>query len=220
MQIDSVTRSTLDFRFLGKLTVTWVGPALDLSANARSVVQGEYREKAHSVMGDGFSKDYTADRDIAEKDHSDHLATLSKTDLLKTSERIAHKPAHIIIDCSYKDCLETVKKNLLGVLAGAQLLEDVVDGFCEVYMSVVREIFHGEMQVMERRKGLRTCSQSKTSGGFRYHFIITARYQYLTVNSVYETRSDGQRARDYAKSTLKLYVCSYVDVRRQRVGNN
>lgn len=172
-------------------------------------------------MGDGFSKDYNTDRDLAETNHSEHLATLSKTgDLLKNSERIAHKPVHLIVESNYKDVLEIFKKNLTGVLAGAQLLEDVVDGFCDVYMSVVREIFHGEMQVMECRKGTRTCSQSKTSGDFRYHFIITARYQYLTINSVYDTREDGQRARDYAKSTLKLYVCSYVDVRRQKVSNN
>ena len=172
-------------------------------------------------MGDSFSKDYNADRDLAEKDHSEHLATLSKTGgLLKNSERIAHKPVHLVVESTYKDVLQTFKKNLTGVLAGAQLLEDVVDGFCDVYLSVVREIFHGEMRVMERRRGTRTCSQSKTSGDFRYHFIISARYQYLTVDSVYQTREDGQRARDYDRSTLKLYVCSYVDVRRQRVSNN
>lgn len=172
-------------------------------------------------MGGGFSSDYVADRDLVEKDHSEHLASLAKAgDLLKISERITHRPVHIMIDSSYDGCLATFRKNLVGALAGAQLLQDVVDGFCDVYMSVVREIFHGEMQVMERRKGTRTCSQSKTSGGFRYHFIITARYQYMTVNSVYETRADGKRARDYAKSTLKLYVCSNVDVRRQRVSNN
>ena len=172
-------------------------------------------------MGDSFSKDYNADRDLVEKDHSEHLAKLSKNgDLLKNSERIAHKPVHLIVESSYKNVLETFKKNLTGVLAGAQLLDDVVDGFCDVYLSVVREIFHGEMQVMERRRGTRTCSQSKTSGEFRYHFIVTTRYQYLTVNSIVLTREDGQRTRDYDKSTLKLYVCSYVDVRRQRVGNN
>ena len=172
-------------------------------------------------MGSDFSSDYTNDREAAENEHREHLATLAKTgDLIKNSERIAHKPVHIMIESSYEACLESFRKKLLGALAGAQLLQDVVDGFCDVYMSVVREIFHGEMQVMERRKGSRTCSQSKTSGGFQYHFIISAKYQYITTNSVYEKRSDGQRARDYAKSTLKLYVCSYVDVRRQTVSNN
>lgn len=179
------------------------------------------RSEASSAMGGGFSSDYTSDREAAENQHREHLATLAKAgDLIKNSERIAHKPIHIMIESSYEACLETFRKNLVGALAGAQLLQDVVDGFCDVYMSVVREIFHGEMQVMECRKGSRTCSQSKTSGGFQYHFIITAKYQYMTTNSVYDKRSDGQRARDYAKSTLKLYVCSYVDVRRQTVSNN
>ena len=172
-------------------------------------------------MGTSFSRDFQQDQEDVKDDHAEHLEMLSSAgQLMKDCDRILQKPVCEMVESSYSRLLEEFKTKLATFLAGAQLVEDTVEGFTEMFLSIVREVFHGEMREFPSDgKGRRTCCQCKKSGQFRYHVILTARYQYANIYTEYETVEE-QKVMKYDRSRCRLYVCCIVDIRRRLLEDN
>ena len=172
-------------------------------------------------MGNSFSQNFQRDQETIKHEHEEHLKMLSSAGkLLQDSGSILQKPVCLMVESSYSKLLQEIEAKVSTFLVGSQVLEDVVDGFSGIFMSIVREIFHGEMREFPADgKGQRTCCQCKKSGQFRYHFIVTVRYQYVNIHTEHET-VDGQAEMKLDRSTCKLYMCSFVDVRRQSLEDN
>lgn len=168
-----------------------------------------------------FSQNFQRDQETIKHEHEEHLKMLSSAGkLLQDSDAILQKPVCVMLESSYSRLLEEIEAKVETFLTGTQVLADVVDGFSEVFMSIVREIFHGEMREFPADgKGQRTCCQCKKSGHFRYHFIITARYQYVNIHTEHETL-EGQAVMKPERSMCRLYMCSFVDVRRHPLVDN
>lgn len=172
-------------------------------------------------MGTSFSQDFQHDQEAVKDEHAEHLKMISSAgQQMRDCDRILYKPVCVMVESSYSRFLDEMKAKVVAFLAGAQLLEDTVDGFTEIFLSIVREVFHGEMREFQSDgKGQRTCCQCKKSGQFRYHFILTARYQYTNIYTEYET-VDGQSVMKYDMSRCRLYMCCIVDVRRHPLEDN
>ena len=172
-------------------------------------------------MGNSFSQSFQRDQEALKCEHEEHLRLLSSAgQLMNDCDRILHKPVCVMVESSYSKVLDEFKAKAEAFLAGAQLVEDTVEGFTEIFLSIVREVFHGEMREFPSDgKGHRTCCQCKKSGQFRYHFILTARYQYTNIYTECET-IEGQNVVNYDRSRCRLYVCCFVDVRRHPLEDN
>lgn len=172
-------------------------------------------------MGNSFSHDFQRDQETIKHEHEEHLKMLSSAGkLLQDSDSIVQKPVCLMVESSYSKLLQEIEAKVATFLVGSQVMEDVVSGFSGIFMSIVREIFHGEMREFPADgKGQRTCCQCKKSGQFRYHFIVTARYQYVNIYTEHET-GDGQAEMKLDRSMCKMYMCSFVDVRRRPLDDN
>lgn len=172
-------------------------------------------------MGNSFTQNFQRDQETIKDEHKEHLKMLSSAGkLIQDSDGILHKPVCVMVESSYSRLLEEVKAKVATFLSGSQVLGDVAEGFSDIFMSIVREIFHGEMREFPADgKGQRTCCQCKKSGLFRYHFILTALYQYVNIYTERETHY-GQGDMNYDRSRCRLYVCCVVDVRRHPLEDN